>query len=542
MDSVQPPIDDRSSLPDAPSDSDPPVDSPRSALCDSCGRFVGPYERCPYCGARIHGRLQIRVVKAMALLMATVGLALLWWQARRVEVPIISVAEATGAMNFAYVRLEGRISRNLSYDAESGYLGFWLDDGTGEAYVNAYRDVTAELLARGTPPAIGDQVSVAGTLGIREDYTSLTINVADHVTLDRPDAIPFKAGDVTLLDEGTRVRLSGEVRRIYEPYDGLVLWTIGDDSGEIVVAVDDVVTSLTGPLPECTVGQTAEVEGVITLYGSTPQIAPASVADIKLLPATFALAEEVVPVPTPANERGPTPVPTPENEGGPTPVAQAVPEVPPTLTFTPTSEPTPEPTPIPVLPLSQVDAQLEGQMVRVRGRIALLEGLKGGVKAALDDGTAQITLLLWNDVYQAMAVPTAFDAGADVEALGIVSIYEGSVEVIPADAADVLILVAAEPATWVEVAGLTLGDAGRVVRIRGVLGEPRGFSAGVMVPLNDGTGEITVVLWSDLYTGLNPVPQAGELAEIVGTLNVYREALELIPRSLYDWRVRPPDG
>ena len=124
----------------------------------------------------MQGRLSLRVVKVLALLLATFGLGALWWTARHTDLPQLTVGEAQGLMNLAYVRMAGRVSRGVTYDPEGGYLSFWLDDGTGEAYVAAYRDVTAALLAEGKIPAVGDQVEVAGTLRLREDFVALTLN------------------------------------------------------------------------------------------------------------------------------------------------------------------------------------------------------------------------------------------------------------------------------------------------------------------------------------------------------------------------------
>ncbi len=80
-------------------------------------------------------------------------------------------------MNFGYVRLNGRVVRSPTYDAESGYLGFWVADETGEVYISAYREVTEDLLTQNVVPAVGDKVCVAGTLGIRDDHIALTLNV-----------------------------------------------------------------------------------------------------------------------------------------------------------------------------------------------------------------------------------------------------------------------------------------------------------------------------------------------------------------------------
>lgn len=462
----------------------PDVGHQATAICGSCGRFTGPYERCPHCGARTTGRLRLRTLKLIAVGLAAVGLLALWWLARHTGVPAVSAADATGLMNLAYVRLNGRVARNLSYDPESGYLGFWLADATGEIHVTAYQEVTQDLLAAGKVPALGDEISVAGTLRVREDYTALTLNTAEHLTLYRPEAIVMEARAVTVLDEGQRVRLSGEVRRCTHPYPGLTLITLGDATGEIVIAVDETVTALTGPLPEIVEGQGIAVEGSVTLYRATPQVTPADVADIHL--TARPAAAEATPLPS----------------------------------------------------LRHITDHPLGTTVKAEGTIVLLEGLPGGVRAILDDGTAQVILLLWDAVYHALEAPETLDAGAEVAVEGEIQVYEGALEIVPRAPEGVTILTPAPAPPWVEVGAITARDAGRVVRVRGVLGRLEGFSAGVKIPLEDGTGTITILVWSNLYQALTPPPDAGQAVEVVGLVHRYHQELEIIPRSIYDWRVR----
>ncbi|HEY89788.1 MAG TPA: hypothetical protein G4N98_08690 [Thermoflexia bacterium] len=455
----------------------------QDALCPSCGRFVGPYATCPYCGTHLQGRLPLRVVKIAAILLATVGLVALWWAARQLEIPLLTVAEAQGTMNMAYVRLQGHISRSLSYDPEGGYLGFWVDDGTGEVRVSAYRDVTAELLASHRVPGLGDAVEVAGTLRIREDFVSLTLNVPEHLTIQRPEPVSVEIGALTQLDEGLRVRVSGEVQELFSPYEGLTLITVHDASGELSVAVDETLTALTGALPEIVEGQGIVVTGTVTLYRDRPQLTPSTVQDIML-----------------------------------------------------SASPLTESAPAETRALSALSAADEGGWFQVTGRVVALAGFQGGVKATLDDGTAQVLLLLWQSIYDELPQPTALDVGAELEVKGKLQVYEGELELIPEQASDVRMLVAAPEFPWVEVAELSEADVGRIVRLRGVLGEPVGFSTGVKAPLDDGAGIITVLLWSNVAEAVTPAPSAGLLLEIVGEVASYQGELEIIPRSAHDWR------
>ena len=166
-----------------------------------------------------------------------------------------------------------------------------------------------------------------------------------------------------------------------------------------------------------------------------------------------------------------------------------------------------------------------------------MEGFKGGMKATLDDGSAQIVLLLWDSVYSEIDDPRTLEAGADVVVQGEIDVYDGELQIVPESAADVIVENPAPELPWVEVADLRAVDAGRVVQLRGVLGSPDGFSAGVKVLLDDGSGEITVLLWSNIVTELEPRPAKGMQVEVIGVVEEYRGELEIIPRSVLDWRL-----
>jgi DNA/RNA endonuclease YhcR with UshA esterase domain len=443
--------------------------------CPSCGRYAGPYEACPYCGARLAGRMPVRLVKIAAILLASVGLAALWFAATRAEVPLIQIGQAGATMNMAYVRLEGRCTREPSYDPESDYLSFWLEDDTGEIRVSAYRAETRQLIERALVPALGDVVEVAGTLRVREDFYALTVNVPDQLKITRADPVGSGVGAIGPDDVYRRVRVRGEVRNVYEPYDGLTLVTIRDETGEIPIAISEDLMALSGALPALATGQVVEVVAAVSLYGDTPQLVPASVADIAVVGESTRVAAEK--------------------------------------------------------PIGELSAGDVGQLVVVRGSVAEVNAFSSGVKIALDDGSGTVVVLLWQDVQDALPDPAALGVGAEVQVQGEVSEYEGELEVIPELAEDVRVLVAAPPAPEATIGALTAADVGRVVMLRGTLGEREAFSSGVRFQLNDGTGTITLLLWQNVYDETADADRltAGARVEITGQIEEYRGDLEIIP-------------
>ncbi len=443
--------------------------------CPSCGRYVGPHEGCPYCGAHLTGRTPIRAVKIAAILLATVGFAALWFAATRAEVPLIQIGQAGATMNMAYVRLEGRCTRAPTYDPESDYLSFWLADETGEMRVSAYRAETRQLIAEDRVPAMGDWVEVAGTLRVREDFLALTLNVPEQLGITRAEPVGRAIGSIGPEDEYLRVRVQGEVRQVYAPYEGLTLITVRDETGSIPVAVSEDLVALSGSPPTLHKGQPVEVVATVSLYGDTPQLVPASVADVVGLDQALRVG-----------------------------ATRFIGE------------------------LTTADA---GQLVVVRGTVIEVNPFSAGIKLTLDDGTGAVVVLLWESVYDDLPDPATLDVGAEVQVQGEVSEYRGELELLPELAEDVQVLVAAAPPAETTIGTLTAADAGRVVTLRGTLGPPAPFSAGVKFALDDGTGQIILLLWSNVYEEATPGLEAGAQVEVTGEVSEYRGELEIIPRN-----------
>ena len=61
--------------------------------CTNCGRFVGAVSKCPYCGAKVEKRMSLVAVRWAAVLLATIGLFLLYLMAKYREIPVVKLGD-----------------------------------------------------------------------------------------------------------------------------------------------------------------------------------------------------------------------------------------------------------------------------------------------------------------------------------------------------------------------------------------------------------------------------------------------------------------
>jgi DNA/RNA endonuclease YhcR with UshA esterase domain len=406
-----------------------------------------------------------------------VGLAVLWLVATRTEVPLVAIGQTGATMNLAYVRVEGRCTSIPSYDPKTDTLSFWIADETGELRVTAYRAETRALMAQENVPALGDAVSVAGTLRIREDFQSLTIDVPEELAITRGEAVERAIGSIAASDEYRRVRVRGQVRELVEPYEGLTLITVRDETGAIDVALSEELVTLSGVAPSVEVGQPVEVAAAVSLYRGRPQLVPASSAGIVPLAEGVAIAAERF-----------------------------------------------------MVELTDADV---GGWIAVRGTVTQVDPFSQGVKLTMDDGSDSLTLLLWQDIYDELRYGPNLAVGAEVRALGELSEYRGELELIPDLAEDVQMLAAAPEPAITPIGGLTTADVGRILTLAGTLGEPQTFSRGVKFPLSDGSGSITLLLWEEVYEAIPDVDLLvpGTEVDVTGEIDAYQGDLEIIPEA-----------
>jgi DNA/RNA endonuclease YhcR with UshA esterase domain len=480
--------------------------SPNGAICPSCGRFVGPLERCPYCGASVRKRLPLRYLRLGSLALAVFGLAALLYAARGSPTPKVSVASVGATMNYAYVRLEGQVTRGPTYDPETQQLRFYLADPTGEIMVSSFRSTTRQLLDQKKIPCAGDHIAVEGTLRVRDDFASINLVSPDKLDLTHAAAIPLQISEIGPDHNLQVVSVSGDVREIRTPYQGLTLYSVGDSTGEIDLAVYSDVLALTGPLADVQNGDAVQVNGTVSFYRESPQLALTNAQDLVKLDARLA--------PTTLSKIG------------------------------------------------DLDAARVGTRVSVAGNVTGATEFSQGLRVILDDGSGAMTLLLWRDTLAQVAGGEQLKKGARVQALGRLSQYHGDLELVPALGSDVQVAAVAATSSVTSgptrtpagvspietakptrsptpsavkrtIASLDASEQGQGVVVTGRIAQASSFSKGMRYTVDDGTGTITLLLWSDVLKGVKSADalKVGARVQATGQVNLFNGELEIVPEK-----------
>jgi len=264
-------------VPGSPSPGPATRDFPEETLCPSCGKFVGAYPRCPYCGCEHKLRMSIRFFRFFALAVSIGGLLLIWIAARGVKAPLVKVKDIGPMNSFAYVRVEGENTRTSAYD--DGGISFAVDDGTGTMRVQAYADVGKALTAMGLVPGPGDRVSVEGTIQFTEDRVKLLVNVPEKVKVTRGEpaaskAVAMEIGDVTPAAKGREIVIVGKITGLSSVGKG-TKFEITDPTGTIDVVIwDSTRDRVVAPGLEPTEGQFLKVRGHVGEYQGKLQVVP----------------------------------------------------------------------------------------------------------------------------------------------------------------------------------------------------------------------------------------------------------------------------
>ena len=248
--------------------------------CESCGRFVGVYTRCPYCQALTQKRLSIRIFKGIAVLTSTIGLLLLLFYARHIKTPEVKIADLGPLSNFAHIRVEGIVDKSYGIHKKWKSLGFVIAQGEGEnrktIQISAYSKVAKAIEAKGLVPNKGDRVVVEGQVRFRKDTPSLLINAVEHLAVKRSkkaQAIQGPAKEIAPQDVnhdllGMKVKVTGSVTKSFTNKWGVsVMLDNGDKGLQVWIPNTYVPENL-----ELNTGDLVEATGRVETYKKQLQI------------------------------------------------------------------------------------------------------------------------------------------------------------------------------------------------------------------------------------------------------------------------------
>jgi exonuclease VII large subunit len=190
-----------------------------------------------------------------------------------------------------------------------------------------------------------------------------------------------------------------------------------------------------------------------------------------------------------------------------------------------------------VTPINQIAAEEVDQTVAVQGTLMDVRSLAGkGYKFVLTDGTGQVALVVWRNVYESLPEPDKLGIGAQVQAQGKVNQYRDELQIVPQDGEDVVIVKEPPTATVIPMDEVTAELTGQWRTVQGEITEVWAFSRGMKARLRDTTGEVVILLWQNIYASL-PEPEAisvGTKLQATGQINVFGEELQVVPKTRRD--------
>ena len=495
--------------------------------CPKCSRFVGAVTKCPYCGAKVEKRMSLVAIRWAAVLLATLGLFLLYLMAKHREIPVVQLGDIKPTMNFGQIRVDGVVESDARTFRTGGGMGFNFSDGTGTIMVFISQKQAKEMVDRNLVPKAGDKVNFAGGLNIADDKTSMRLLSVDDFQLTRAPAATVRLADITTEMKGSSVTISGKVMDLFPPpADSKRPYAlkVKDESGEQTInfwqtEYDQIANK------DVLVGSYVRARVSVAAYQDKLQLKLPAGQDLEILDGPPAAVDYATPAQkaAAADRKEAAPAPRDFSRGRSAPSTS--------------------------LSVSAVTAAQAGQTIRVRGRVASVSAPKEGTKqpyaVVLKDGDASLRATYWSNVNDVIEVkPTP---GALFEMEGLVEVYRDKPQLKVQSGYKVKLVddtPASAPAVDVSkavpVSSITAADIGQPRVVQGVLGAPRALRGGVTYALTDETGSIDLVLWESIIPAdvLGAMEEGAKVAAS-GQVGEYEGKLQIKAAAGYSAMVIP---
>ncbi len=345
----------------------------------------------PVYGPQVKRPLRVRVLQRASLILALAGLVLLYMYSVNRDIPVVRVDSITPTMNFAYVRIQGEVTRN-AYVFQSGGMVFNLNDGSGEIAVMSGRAQAEALKNEGRLPRRGDRVDVAGSLSVSADQeVKLRMQSADQLILQRKRFAAatesvvsrVRLEDITAAQKGDQVSVIGTLKEVSVPGPGSsapYVLTLEQDGEELeVIFWDNVFQGLERKLPMP--GKLISALGRVDVYKEKVQLKVWEAGDLKEVTEQAAM---------------------------------------------------PAGSDTAVTPISGITAEQKGEVFTVVGMLGEPRSIPGGVIYPIADDSGEMVVLFW-DKKVSGEEHDALESGVRLKVTAPLDVYKGTLELIPKD-------------------------------------------------------------------------------------------------------------
>lgn len=367
-------------------------DFPEETLCPSCGKFVGAYEKCPYCGATLKKRMALAIFKRGCLVMSVVGLIALWYAAVMMEPELITIGEIGPTYNKGIFSVKGIVDK-VKIEPDAFFkVQFHVDDGTGKLKVQTGNLKKLELMDK--VPNIGDEVEAIGEISLSAQFgTSMNLKAPGRMKIIRKEVQAVKIGAIGDEDVGRIYALHGEVVSIGEyPYGTLVV--LGDETGFHEITISSYqMEQLPDAEAVMTPGTELDIVVLVGSYRDTLQIKPRAPQDVQVSDEDTI---ETSKIPKKMAKKG-----------------------------------------YEKADIGSLKSSDKGKKVEVKGKISGVKKFNKMTKITLTDGTGSVDVTLWDSQFADYPNRTSvLREGSEVIVFGKVDEYHGTVQLKPRDKSD----------------------------------------------------------------------------------------------------------
>lgn len=402
---------------------------PEDTLCPSCGKFVGAYERCPYCQSEMKTRFEVRLARRISVIGAIVGLIVLWYATAAKEVSRIDIGAIKENHNMALVKITGKVT-GVRINEEKNQFTLSIDDGTGRMSLGGYDKLKRyrEHFSDGLP-GDGDMIEVVGNLSVTEKWgasmflgSPARLKIVNRATTDEKDLDEVSPDDLNMVF-AVKARIVSAKR-----FKSLWSVTLGGKEDTLPMPLFDSdfekIPSAEAKKALTTPGSVVTVRAMVAEYKGKPQL--------KLVKPWDPKSVTVVSMGT-----GSPSAQAPEGyAGSPAPARPDAPSIPATVA-SPETDAALNTAASPAGTSPALTPEDAGTTKTVEGEIIARREFKTGVSLEIGSKGSKTTVWVAKKVADGLADQALIAIGSKTKFTGEVQLYKGKPQIAPENASDI---------------------------------------------------------------------------------------------------------